>query len=79
MSKWNLMHEVMDRFYKIERVGMISFEAHKDKLCVIVVVYGNKNDEELKNELLKIEESIIRDFPELSLEFRYMSINEVMN
>jgi len=78
MDRWSVMHEVMDRFYGIEQVGMISFEADSDRVYVYVVVYGDKEDEELKGRLAKVEESITRDFPELTLGFRYFSVDEIM-
>jgi hypothetical protein len=78
MCRWSVMHEVMDRFYEVEQVGMISFEVHGDKVYVYVVVYGDKDDEELRSRLAKVEEGIVRDFPELALSFRYMSVDEVM-
>ena len=78
MDRWSVMHEVMDRFYEVEQVGMVSFEAHSDKVYVYVVVYGDVNDEELKGRLAKVEEGIARDFPELALGFRYLSVDEIM-
>jgi lipoate-protein ligase B len=73
-----MMHEVMDRFYEVERVGMVAFEAHGDKVSVYVVVYGDKDDEELRSRLAKIEESIVKDFSNLDLCFCYMSVDEVL-
>jgi hypothetical protein len=78
MDRWGVMHEVMDRFYEIEQVGMVSFEVHGDKVYVYVVVYGDKDDEELRSRLAKVEEGIVRDFPGLSLGFRYVSVDEVL-
>jgi hypothetical protein len=78
MDRWGVMHEVMDRFYEVEQVGMVSFEAHGDKVYVYVVVYGDVNDEGLKGRLAKIEESVVKDFPMVPLGFRYMSVDEVL-
>ena len=78
MDRWSVLSEVMDRFYEVERVGMISFEAHDDKVYVYVVVYGDVNDEGLRSRLAKVEEGIVRDFPGLSLGVRYMSVDEIM-
>jgi len=73
-----VISEVIDRFYEVERVGMVSFEASNEKVRVYVVVYGDKEDEVLRNKLMRVEEDVVRDFPGLAFEFCYMSIDEVV-
>jgi hypothetical protein len=78
VDRWNAISDVIDRFYGVERVGMVSFEACNDKVRVYVVVYGDKEDGVLRNELLRVEEGIVNDFPGLAFDFCYMSVDEVM-
>jgi hypothetical protein len=78
VDRWGAVSEVMKRFYAVDRVGMVSFEMHGDKVCVYVVVYGDKDDEVLRSELLGVEEGIVRDFPGLLFSFCYMSMDEVV-
>jgi len=78
VGRWSVISEVIDRFYEVERVGMVSFEVSGDKVCVYVVVYGDKGDEVLRNELLKVEEGIKKNFSGFAFDFCYMSMDEVI-
>jgi len=77
MNRWDIISEIIRRFYEVNEVLLVLAEASKDEVCVYIILKGNKNDEKLKNDLLKVEEGILKDFSELSLSFHYNSIKEI--
>jgi hypothetical protein len=77
MDRWDIISEVIRRFYEVNKVSLVLVEASKNGVCVYIMVNGNKDDEKLKDDLLKVEKGILKDFPELSLGFNYNSIEEL--
>jgi hypothetical protein len=78
LGRWSAVSESVIRFHQIERVVMVSFEMCNDRVRVYVVVVGDKSDEVLRNELMRVEEGIVRDFPWMKFEFCYETLDEVM-
>jgi hypothetical protein len=77
MDRWDIISEVIRRFYEVNKVSLVLVEASKNGVCVYIMVNRNKDDEKLKDDLLKVEKGILKDFSELSLSFNYNSIEEI--
>ena len=71
-DKWKMISEVMERFSKVDGVGIVSYDVWGEKVYIFVVIYNEMDSEELRQKLSEVEKSVLKDFPELNLEICYI-------
>jgi len=67
-----MIAEVMERFSKVDGVGIVSYDVWGKRVYIFVVIYSSKDSEELRQKLSEVEKSVLKDFSELNLKICYI-------